>query len=547
MNAPNSMFSPAAQTQATAKWSLASDNGRMTYSGDVEAVFGLPLQALPETFDAYLGLVATSDRERVARALNPDNGYSSCGSLTHRIAWPGGFFRDVQFVWAHTVHPNGTIRCTEGFVITQHSPDYADGRGAENNPLLWSAFRYSPSGILLLQASDHRILLANDSAAQLLARPRTVLEAMRFEELYVPGEAGRLGAIPIRADRQGLLSENITFLSPDGKTVRCDISFSIFTVQNRAYAICMLSGPHGVRHITDVATELLRHSTEGLVLTDLDGNIVWVNDTWCEKTGYTAEESVGRNQRLVRSGLQDNAFYREMWGALKKDGNWDGELWNRRKDGKLFREILRIRKVEIPSAGAAMYLGMMKVVNNGEAQPQPTHAAHFDQLTGLPNRHHAEHRLADEINRSRDAGKSVNVLCINTTGVQNINHMLGLKAGDRLLTEISGEISRLAPSPLIAGRMSGAEFVILQPDADSVSDAISLADRINARFDQQRSAGRLPDGITISVGVCNVAGEVDDAGFWLRTASVTASEARNHGSGVRVFRHSPPDTANANT
>ena len=547
MIALNSIPVSGPEIAATAKWSLAAENGRMTYSGDVEAVFGLPVEALPETFDAYLGLVSASDRERVARALNPVGGTSSCGSIAHRIAWPGGIFRDVHFVWAHTTHPNGTIRCTEGFVITQQSAENAGGRGAENNPLLWSAFRYSPSGILLLQASDHRILLANDSAARLLARPREVIEGMRFEELYVPGESGRLGAIPIRADRQGLLSENITFVRPDGKAVRCDISFSIFSIQNRAYAICMLSEPHGIPHVTDVASELLRHSTEGLVLTDLDGNIVWVNDTWCEKTGYTAEESVGRNQRLVRSGLQDKAFYREMWEALRRDGNWEGELWNRRKDGTLFREMLRIRKVEIPSAGAAMYLGMIRVAKDSESQPQLSHPEHFDQLTGLPNRHHAEHRLADEISRSRSAGKSVNVLCINTTGVQNINHTLGLKAGDRLLAEISEEISRLAPSPLMAGRMSGAEFVILQPDVESVTDAISLADRINATFYRQRIDGQLPEGITVSVGVCNINGEDDDAGFWLRTASLTASKARDNGSGVVVFRKSTPDTARADT
>ena len=125
---------------------------------------------------------------------------------------------------------------------------------------------------------------------------------------------------------------------------------------------------------------------EGITITDPQGTILDVNDAFTRITGYTREEVLGRNPRILKSGLQSTEFYEEMWHALLHDDHWSGEIWNRSKSGDIFPEALEINAIRDANGKTAHYVAMFSDISEiKEHELQLEHIAHFDALTGLPN------------------------------------------------------------------------------------------------------------------------------------------------------------------
>ena len=208
------------------------------------------------------------------------------------------------------------------------------------------------------------------------------------------------------------------------------------------------------------AASVFSSALEGIMITDLLGNILDVNASFCRITGYETAEVLGQNARMLSSGQHDEFFYQQMWQALLQQGYWAGEIWNRRKNGELFPEMLHISllrdKLQQPNA----YLALFSDISRVKAQQQQLeHNAHFDALTGLPNRVLLVDRLRQALLNNRRHQQTLAVAFLDLDGFKAINDRYGHECGDLLLIALSARLTDALRAEDTIARLGGDEFV----------------------------------------------------------------------------------------
>ncbi len=190
-----------------------------------------------------------------------------------------------------------------------------------------------------------------------------------------------------------------------------------------------------------LAARVFGEAHEGILITDANGIIIDVNPTFTEITGYSREEIIGKNPRVLKSDRQDPDFYLEMWNCLKLARHWQGEVWNRKKNGELYAELLTISALCDEQGGVLHYVGLFSDITQSKQQLQMLELlAHYDPLTHLPNRAMFADRLLQGIARiKRD--QSLLALCfLDLDGFKPVNDQFGHEAGDQVLIEVAERI-----------------------------------------------------------------------------------------------------------
>jgi diguanylate cyclase (GGDEF)-like protein/PAS domain S-box-containing protein len=269
---------------------------------------------------------------------------------------------------------------------------------------------------------------------------------------------------------------------------------------------------------------------ECLLITDAERNIVAINDAALAVTGYQREELLGRNPSVFRSGLQDEAFYREMWQKIGRDGFWSGEVWNRRKNGSLYACILKISELRDENGQLTHYIGSQEDITTlKETQRHLEHMARFDNLTGLPNRNLLHDRMEHAMAIARRSGQKLAVCLLDLDGFKAVNDRLGHDAGDQLLVGIATRLQHALRETDTVARLGGDEFVLLLADIDGFDRLATTLDRVLAA-----TRAVVPDGaaeltVSSSVGLTLYPDDNAPAETLLRHADEAMYEAKRRG------------------
>jgi len=203
-------------------------------------------------------------------------------------------------------------------------------------------------------------------------------------------------------------------------------------------------------------------SQEGMIVTDPNAVIVRVNQAFTRLTGYSAKEAVGQTPRLLSSGRHDKAFYQRMWASLQENGFWQGEIWNRRKNGVIYAEWMNISAVSAADGSITHYVASFAdLTNNKEAAAEIHRLAYYDPLTQLPNRRLFQEQLAKALAVSGRSGKYGALLFIDLDNFKSLNDTLGHDMGDMLLTQVAKRLVSCVREGDTVARQGGDEFVVM--------------------------------------------------------------------------------------
>jgi diguanylate cyclase (GGDEF)-like protein/PAS domain S-box-containing protein len=279
-----------------------------------------------------------------------------------------------------------------------------------------------------------------------------------------------------------------------------------------------------------LAASVFEHSREGIIITDADNRIVDVNPSFERITGYKKAQVVGQDPKLMASARHDSAFYANMWNALRRDGFWQGEIWNRRREGELFPEMLSISVVRDSNGELQNYIGVFSDISHIKAHAaQLVHIAHHDHLTSLPNRRLLTDRLIQAVSHNRRSDGIVAVCYLDLDGFKALNDRHGHAVGDQLLIRVAEALRQILRSGDTVARLGGDEFVLLLTDLTKPDDCISLLSRILAEVRAPFVIDDVTARVSASIGVTLCPPDVSDPDTLLRHSDQAMYRAKEAG------------------
>ncbi len=253
-----------------------------------------------------------------------------------------------------------------------------------------------------------------------------------------------------------------------------------------------------------LSEQVFNAARESTIVTDENNRIIAVNPAFSIMTGYTKAEALGRNPSMLQSGLQDRAFYEAMWLDIRKQGSWQGEILNRRKDGTLYPQWLSVSAVRDGSGRITQHIGIMSDLTASKvAQQHIDRLAHYDGLTGLPNSVLLHDRGAQAIASALRNKDQVALLSIDLDRFQKVNDSLGMPIGDVVLKTVAKRLVENLHTDDTLSRHSGDEFILLLPST-SAAGAAHVASRLLDLLAQKftlKEAPEQPLNLTASIGI----------------------------------------------
>lgn len=279
-----------------------------------------------------------------------------------------------------------------------------------------------------------------------------------------------------------------------------------------------------------LAASVFTHAREGIVITDANNNIVNVNQTFTRLTGYKAEEIIGRNPRFLKSNKQDPAFYAQMWNSLLANGYWYGEVWNRRKNGEEYAEMLTISTILDDEGKVKNFVALFSDITLAKRhEGELEHIAHYDALTNLPNRILLSDRLSLALVQSQRRNKLLAVVFIDLDGFKVVNDTHGHKIGDILLIKLAERMQNALREGDTLARLGGDEFVAILVDLETPKDCEPVLKRLLASVSEPVEIEKITLHVSASVGVSIAPQDANEGDQLIRQADQAMYQAKQSG------------------
>lgn len=260
-----------------------------------------------------------------------------------------------------------------------------------------------------------------------------------------------------------------------------------------------------------LAASIFNSAMEAMLVTDSENRIITVNPAFTALTGYELSEVVGKNPSILSSGKQDGEFYRKMWNELESEGRWNGELWNRRKNGELYAEWLSIKVLFNEDGSKHMYVAIFSdVTEKKQAEEIIWRQANYDLLTQLPNRRLFRDRLEQEIRVCHRNNRQLALLFIDLDKFKQVNDTLGHEAGDSLLIKAAERVTACMRESDTLARMGGDEFNAILPGISALADAERVAASIVESLSRPFNLNGTMVEISASIGISMYPSDAQD-------------------------------------
>lgn len=251
-----------------------------------------------------------------------------------------------------------------------------------------------------------------------------------------------------------------------------------------------------------LSATIFETATENIVVTDANNCFITVNPAFTKTTGYTLEEVIGKTPKMLKSGKQTPEFYSKMWKKLNKDGQWMGEVYNRRKNGEVYIEWLSIKVIYNEDGTVKMYVATFSdITEKKQADEIIWKQANYDLLTNLPNRHFFNDCLKREIKIANRTKKLLAILFIDLDYFKEVNDTHGHEVGDILLVEVARRIGETIRATDTVARLGGDEFIAILSAVEDENDINKVSKLIISKLSMPFDLNGIPVTISASIGI----------------------------------------------
>ncbi len=279
-----------------------------------------------------------------------------------------------------------------------------------------------------------------------------------------------------------------------------------------------------------LAAGVFNDSSEAIMITDRDTRILRVNPAFSRITGYSAADVIGKTPRLLRSGQHNAQFYQALWDSLLRDGVWQGEVWDRRRDGEVFPVWQTITAVRGNSGNVLQYISVFSDITEKKlSEERIFHLAHYDVLTGLPNRVSFHDQFEHALLHAQRHGEQIALLFLDLDQFKLINDASGHPAGDELLKQVAVRLKELIRKEDTVARLGGDEFTVLLSELHSSGDAATVAEKILHEIARPFRLDYTEVVMSASIGISTFPNDGSDAATLLKNADTAMYRAKEKG------------------
>ncbi|MCK9380879.1 MAG: EAL domain-containing protein [Sulfuritalea sp.] len=411
----------------------------------------------------------------------------------------------------------------------------------QSKELLQMTLRCAPDAAFIC-SQDGRISYANDMFVSMLGRSREELYEATIFDLFPPDRRERYRQeFRLAFSSSDRHVEEIRLLRKDGKKIPLELNAALLP-NGQVYGACrdIAERKRMERELRIAATAF--ETQEGILVTDADNLILNVNQAFTTVTGYSAEEVLGKTPAILNSGRHDAQFYQVMWERLTHDKFWEGEIWNRRKDGSVYPERLAITAVTDNANTVINYVATFSDITRQKRSEEEIHnLAFFDPLTSLPNRRLLFDRIQQSMAASARHGQHGAVIFIDLDHFKTLNDTKGHEMGDLMLIEVGQRLQHCVRDFDTVSRLGGDEFVVLlgalrRDGNEAASQAAKVAQTIRTTLSQPYLLQGHEFHYTPSIGVAMFRGREESIDNLIRHADIAMYQAKSAGrNAVRFF------------
>ncbi|MEO2055346.1 MAG: EAL domain-containing protein [Nitrospira sp.] len=400
-------------------------------------------------------------------------------------------------------------------------------------------FEQGTDSIVLVDAVTGALAEFNDKAVETLGYTREKFQTLKvadFEIVEAEEDAKKYREMILKGESA---TYETKLRTKDGRILDILKSSRTLSIQGREYILYLYHDITERKRAEDnrrLAVSVFESAAEGITVTDANRNILTVNPAFTEITGYTPEEIVGKNPRILASGKHDAAFYKEMWDTIHAKGRWSGEIWERRKNGEIFPEWLTVTSIKDDKGKVVRYTGLFNDITKQKLNEEDMYyRAHYDQLTGLANRLLFSERLSQAMKHSKRKNKILALMFIDLDRFKNVNDTFGHSLGDYLLKEAGNRFQACVKEDDSVARSGGDEFLILLPNINDKEDAEAVAKEI---IEQSSLPFRLKGHdafVSASIGITMFPADGDDVTTMLKNSDMAMYQAKDAGRNTYKF------------
>lgn len=285
-----------------------------------------------------------------------------------------------------------------------------------------------------------------------------------------------------------------------------------------------------------LTAKVFENTMEGILITDADTKIIRTNDAFTQITGYEPHEAIGKTPRLLQSGRHGDEFYKEMMDSLLKTGKWRGEIWNRRKDGEIYPEWVRISAVKNEKDEIINYVCVSTdITARKQLELHLEYLATHDPLTKLPNRTLFYDRLSHALAQAKRNEQRLAVLFLDLDDFKSVNDAFGHAQGDQLLQVVAERLENCLRDSDTVARLGGDEFSFILENIDGKHEVVSVATKINSSVAEPITLGGMEISISASIGISIFPDSGEDAASLLEKADTAMYRIKQKGKNNYLF------------